>query len=116
MLLDSVMGGTADGFFSIISKKNRWTNISLAIERDPRYEHWRRRLFALTWLVYFGFYLTRYSFSASKGSFDLPYMDEATMGLIDSVYLISYAIGQFIWGALADKVGPRRILLVRHTH
>jgi len=33
------------------------------------------------------------------------------MGLIDSVYLISYAIGQFIWGALADKVGPRRILL-----
>jgi len=33
------------------------------------------------------------------------------MGLIDSVYLISYAVGQFIWGALADKVGPRRILL-----
>lgn len=33
------------------------------------------------------------------------------MGLIDSVYLISYAIGQFIWGALADKLGPRRILL-----
>jgi sugar phosphate permease len=33
-------------------------------------------------------------------------MDEATMGLIDSVYLVSYAVGQFIWGALADKVGP----------
>jgi sugar phosphate permease len=38
-------------------------------------------------------------------------MDEATMGLIDSVYLVSYAVGQFIWGALADKVGPRRVLL-----
>ena len=38
-------------------------------------------------------------------------MDEATMGLIDSVFLVSYAVGQFIWGALADKVGPRRVLL-----
>lgn len=33
------------------------------------------------------------------------------MGLVDSVYLVSYAVGQFIWGALADKVGPRRVLL-----
>ena len=68
-------------------------------------------MFALTWLAYFGFYLTRYSFSAAKSSLDLPDMDEATMGLIDSVYLVSYAVGQFIWGALADKVGPRRVLL-----
>lgn len=68
-------------------------------------------MFALTWIAYFGFYLTRYSFSAAKSSLDLPDMDEATMGLIDSVYLVSYAVGQFIWGALADKVGPRRVLL-----
>ena len=68
-------------------------------------------MFALTWLAYFGFYLTRYSFSAAKSSLDLPDMDEATMGLIDSVYLVSYAVGQFVWGALADKVGPRRVLL-----
>ncbi len=68
-------------------------------------------MFALTWLAYFGFYLTRYSFSAAKSSLDLPDMDEATMGLIDSVYLMSYAVGQFVWGALADKVGPRRVLL-----
>ena len=45
-------------------------------------------MFALTWLAYFGFYLTRYSFSAAKSSLDLPDMDEATMGLIDSVYLV----------------------------
>ena len=68
-------------------------------------------MFALTWLAYFGFYLTRYSFSAAKSSLDLPDMDEATMGLIDSVYLVSYAVGQFVWGALADKIGPRRVLL-----
>ena len=68
-------------------------------------------MFALTWLAYFGFYLTRYSFSAAKSSLDLPDMDEATMGLIDSVYLVSYAVGQFVWGALADRVGPRRVLL-----
>jgi len=59
-------------------------------------------MFALTWLAYFGFYLTRYSSSAAKSSLDLPDMDQATMGLIDSVYLVSYAIGQFVWGALAD--------------
>jgi sugar phosphate permease len=38
-------------------------------------------------------------------------MDETTMGLIDSAYLVSYAVGQFIWGGLSDKLGPRRILL-----
>jgi OPA family glycerol-3-phosphate transporter-like MFS transporter len=85
--------------------------IFLAKAKDPRYERWRARVFVLTWIAYLGFYLTRYSFSAAKGSLDLPDMDETTMGLIDSVYLVSYAVGQFIWGGLSDKLGPRRILL-----
>ncbi len=27
-------------------------------------------------------------------------MDETAMGLVDTAFLIAYAVGQFIWGAL----------------
>jgi sugar phosphate permease len=34
--------------------------------RDPKYERWRWQTFAITWLAYAGFYLTRKGFSAAK--------------------------------------------------
>jgi sugar phosphate permease len=33
---------------------------------DPKYERWRWQVFAVTWLAYVGFYLTRKSFAAEK--------------------------------------------------
>ena len=74
------------------------------------FDHWRRRIFALTWLCYFGLYLTRKSYSVAKGSLDID-IDETMMGAIDSAYLAAYAIGQFVMGATADKSGPRKVLL-----
>jgi sugar phosphate permease len=41
------------------------TQLSL-IGSDRRYERWRLQVFAATWLAYFGFYLTRKSFSVAK--------------------------------------------------
>ena len=75
---------------------------------DPRYERWRWQMFALTWLGYAGLYLTRKSFSIAKTG-----IGEGTeMGLLDSQmawidfgYLMAYAIGQFIWGITADRIG-----------
>ncbi|MCH2208022.1 MAG: MFS transporter, partial [Lentisphaerales bacterium] len=81
------------------------------VQKSAKYESWRRRIFALTWLTYFGFYLTRKAFAASKSSIDLD-MDETMMGWIDSAYLAAYAVGQFVWGATADKIGPRRVILI----
>ena len=82
--------------------------------KDPRYELWRYKIFGITWLAYAGFYLTRASFSVAKiGILDDPgiSMTSEQMGLIDGVYLMGYAVGQFLWGILGDKLGTRKIVL-----
>ena len=35
-------------------------------QKDPLYERWRWQIFAITWLAYAGFYLTRKSFAVAK--------------------------------------------------
>ncbi len=81
---------------------------------DPRYERWRWRIFGITWLIYASFYLTRQSFSVAKVA--LPFapgvsLTRKNLGDIDSTYLIVYMLGQFLFGPLGDRFGPRRILL-----
>jgi sugar phosphate permease len=69
------------------------------------------RVFILTWLSYASYYLTRKNFGVAKkammGEHNLSRQDLAR---IDSGYLGAYALGQFVWGALADVLGPRRII------
>jgi sugar phosphate permease len=82
---------------------------------DPKYELWRWRIFGITWLAYAGFYLTRQSFPVAKIGIDRDpnvLMSSQQMGEIDGLYLIAYAIGQFIWGISGDKFGTRRIVLM----
>ena len=84
-------------------------------QKNTTYEYWRWRVFGITWLAYVGFYLTRASFSIAKiGILEDPdiSMTVEQMGVIDGVYLASYAAGQFIWGILGDKVGTRKIVLL----
>lgn len=73
------------------------------------------RIFGITWLAYVGFYLTRASFSVAKiGILEDPNLSITTenMGVIDGLYLTAYAVGQFVWGMLGDKVGTRKIVLL----
>lgn len=84
------------------------------IGSDRRYEKWRWVTFGITWLIYASLYLTRKAFSVAKVAFaDDPkvLLQRADYGIIDSAYLTTYAIGQFIWGPLGDRFGARRILL-----
>jgi len=80
---------------------------------NPKYERWRRRIFAVTWLTYIGFYFTRKSFSVAKvgmrGDMAL-HLDKAVLGAIDAAYLIAYAIGQFVCGIAGDKCGVRKVV------
>ncbi|MGI9430033.1 MAG: MFS transporter, partial [Bythopirellula sp.] len=81
---------------------------------DRRFERWRWTTFAVTWLIYASLYLTRKSFSVAKIAFADD--SEVTLtrndyGLVDSFYLTTYMVGQFIFGPLGDRFGPRRILL-----
>jgi OPA family glycerol-3-phosphate transporter-like MFS transporter len=84
-------------------------------QKNPKYEYWRWRVFSVTWLAYAGFYLTRKSFAIAKiGLQDDPSirMTDAQMGYIDAAGLIAYALGNFIFGILGDRVGTRRVVLV----
>jgi sugar phosphate permease len=69
------------------------------------------RTFALTWLSYVGYYLTRQNLSAVKDVLQTSRgLTGAQLAHIDSLYLGAYAAGQFIWGFVSDRVGPRRVI------
>ncbi len=69
------------------------------------------RAFALTWFSYGSYYLTRKNFAVVKSRLneDLG-VSMTTLGHIDTVYLATYAVGQFLNGALGDRFGARRII------
>src|SRR4030095_7195856 len=72
---------------------------------------WQIRIFALSWLAYAAFYFPRSAFSAAKvGILDEGFLTKQTLGLLDSVYLAAYAVGQFVWGACAEKYGTRVVV------
>jgi sugar phosphate permease len=69
------------------------------------------RVFSLTWLSYASYYLCRKHFSVTKATLeqDLDISVEV-LGSIDTAFLALYALGQFINGALGDRVGARRMI------
>ncbi len=84
------------------------------VDLRSRYERWRWQVFAITWLAYAGFYLTRKSFAVAKvelGSDSGLGLTLPEMGWIDSANLACYAIGQFFWGICGDRYGTRRVVL-----
>src|SRR5687767_2046586 len=98
---------------NVSSLEPRTTNPS-APARDPLYEKWRWRIFGITWLAYAGFYLTRKSFSVAKiaiGEGTPLGFTQSQLALIDGAFLVTYAIGQFIYGLAGDALGPRRVIM-----
>ncbi len=82
--------------------------------KDPRYQRWRAITFGITWLAYVGFYFTRKSFPVAKiGILEDPAIEitRTSLGWIDGLYGIAYALGQFIWGMCGDRFGPRKVVL-----
>lgn len=79
-----------------------------------QYERWRWQIFAITWLAYVGYYLTRKSFPTAKIELAKPEVmgwDKAQMAWVDGAFGVAYALGNFFWGALGDKVGARNTVL-----
>jgi len=71
----------------------------------------RWRVFGLTWLSYVSYYLVRKNFSVAKASIqDTIGLGTRQLGYIDMGYSAAYALGQFVWGWTADRVGPRRVI------
>ncbi len=79
---------------------------------SPLLRQWRWRVFGATWLCYAGYYFCRKPFYLAKADLGEALSFDATqLGTIGTVYLITYAIGQFASGALGDRLGPRALLL-----
>jgi sugar phosphate permease len=63
---------------------------------------------ALTWTAYATYYMGRKGFSVAKRTLEHSLgLTRAELGLIDTAYLASYAIGQFVNGVLGDRIGAR---------
>lgn len=83
---------------------------------DPILVQWRRRIFVSTWLCYAGLYFCRKPFYVAKGQLGETFgWDASFLGLLGTVYLITYTLGQFIAGFAGTIWGPRLILLVGMT-
>ena len=83
--------------------------------RNSKYERWRWQIFSITWLAYAGFYLTRKSFSVAKNELKKPEvmgLSRGDMSWIDGANSIAYALGQFLFGTLGDRLGTRAIILI----
>lgn len=84
------------------------------IGSNRAYERWRWQVFAVTWLAYAGFYLTRKSFAVAKiemGKSTVLGLTDSQMSWIDGSFLTAYAIGQFFWGICGDRYGTRKVIL-----
>lgn len=80
---------------------------------DPRTRSWRYRVFAATWLSYVGFYFCRKPFSIVKSPLGKELgFDAGALGEIGAAYLFAYAIGQFVAGAMGNRLGPRLNLML----
>jgi sugar phosphate permease len=70
-----------------------------------------RRIFTVTWLAYFGFYLCRKNFSVLMPFLKMErgYTSEALAHVL-FVYSLAYAGGQFLMGGIADRLGSRLVV------
>ncbi len=71
------------------------------------------RIFGLTWLMYCGFYLCRKNFSVLMPFLksERGYSSESLAHVL-FFYSVAYAIGQFVMGHLADRLGARLVVTV----
>jgi len=80
---------------------------------NRQYDRWRWQIFAITWLAYAGFYLTRKCFAVAKIEMGKPTslgLTDLQMSWVDGAFLTAYAIGQFVWGPCGDRFGPRKVV------
>jgi sugar phosphate permease len=71
----------------------------------------RNLVWGATWLAYASYYLGRKGFSSAKRTLEAAgLVDLGMLGVIDTLYLAAYSLGQFASGALGDRVGARRLV------
>ncbi|HEX9621119.1 MAG TPA: MFS transporter [Polyangiaceae bacterium] len=71
----------------------------------------RNLAWGLSWVAYASYYTGRKGFSVAKKSIvDQLGVSTTALGVIDTLFLGAYAVGQFGSGVLGDRVGARRLI------
>ncbi len=65
--------------------------------------------YAVTWVSYATYYLGRKGLPAAKATMEGA-LGKASLVGVETAYLASYAIGQYVNGFLGDRVGARRLI------
>lgn len=81
-------------------------------DAEQRLFSWQVRTFWLLWTAYASYYMCRVNFSVAQAAIlrDFPGWTMADIGAIPSTYAAVYAVGQFVNGQLAVRVGTRRMM------
>ncbi len=85
------------------------TKLPLAKTRvDERYRYWRLHIMLGMYLGYAGFYFTRKTFNYAAPAMiaDLG-LDKADIGMIGTLFYITYGLSKFISGTISDRSNPR---------
>lgn len=100
-------------FLGLFKKKLPAKKIVYNETIDSTYKYWRIRTMYSMYIGYAAFYLTRKSFT-----FVIPQMmqdlefTKAQIGILGSVFYITYGISKFISGMLSDKSNPRYFMSI----
>ncbi len=82
-------------------------------EVDQKYKYWRYRILYSMFVGYALFYLTRKSFTfAMPGMIQDLHLDKAQLGLLGSIFYITYGISKFASGIISDKSNPRYFMAI----
>src|SRR5205809_6450603 len=82
---------------------------------NRKYDRWRWQIFAITYLAYAGYYLTRKSFAVAKIEMGKPTglgLTDSQMSWVDGASLTTYALGQFSWGVCGDRYGTPKVVVL----
>lgn len=72
-----------------------------------------KKILIISLLMYFLLYIGRTNFTLTVVYFvHYNILSKAQSGMIGSVYFITYAVGQFVFGFLGDKYSPYKLILV----
>lgn len=73
----------------------------------------QKKVLAGCFIVYFCTYVGRLNMAPTLSSIQesFPGLDSASAGLLQTVFALTYAAGQLVFGYLADKFRPRRMII-----
>jgi sugar phosphate permease len=78
----------------------------------PLLRRYRARVFAATWMSYFGFYLVRKIYAVVKKPLEEQFgLDDVHVAYPWTIYLITYMLGQFLAAWLGRRMQSRRVLI-----